>query len=222
MKKTTKVLALMLCAVLLVTATVAGTLAYLTSQDTVTNTFTVGNVTITLDETLVTLYGEPGKKVTVTEGEGEEATTKEEIQALGDGETPTTTDANTYKLIPGHTYTKDPTIHVDENSEDCYLFAKIENGLGTNATINFATGTKWTQIGTSQYWKYAESVSAGDDVEIFESFTFLGTADPAEYGNANITVTAYAIQADGSANVDAAWSKLKTEYTDIDDGTTNP
>ena len=48
--KKVKVLLLSLCAVLLVAASVLGTLAYLTSQDTVVNTFTVGKVKTTLDE----------------------------------------------------------------------------------------------------------------------------------------------------------------------------
>lgn len=52
MKKTRKALLLGVCAVLLVTASVLGTMAYLTATtDTITNTFTVGKVAITLDET---------------------------------------------------------------------------------------------------------------------------------------------------------------------------
>ena len=50
MKAGTKGLVLSLCAVLLVVATVFSTAAFLTSQDQVTNTFTVGNVKIALDE----------------------------------------------------------------------------------------------------------------------------------------------------------------------------
>ena len=51
MKTKRKALLLSLCAVLLVVASVMGTMAYLTSTSaTVTNTFTVGNVGITLDE----------------------------------------------------------------------------------------------------------------------------------------------------------------------------
>lgn len=51
MKKAKKIVALLLCAFLLVGASVAGTVAYLTSQDTVVNTFTVGQVAIELHET---------------------------------------------------------------------------------------------------------------------------------------------------------------------------
>ena len=47
------------CALLLVAAGVFGTLAYLTGTDTVNNTFTVGNVKITLDEAKVTTDGTP-------------------------------------------------------------------------------------------------------------------------------------------------------------------
>ena len=50
MKTKSKALLLTLCAVLLVAASVMGTMAYLTSTDKVENTFTVGNVKITLDE----------------------------------------------------------------------------------------------------------------------------------------------------------------------------
>ena len=52
MKTRNKALVLTLCAVLLVVATVMGTLAYLTdTTPEITNTFTVGNVTIDLTET---------------------------------------------------------------------------------------------------------------------------------------------------------------------------
>ena len=51
-KKILMALALVGCAVLLVAGSIAGTLAYLTAQtQTITNTFTVGNVAITLTET---------------------------------------------------------------------------------------------------------------------------------------------------------------------------
>ena len=97
MKRTKKILSLALCAVLLVAGTVATTVAYLTSTtEVVNNTFTVGNVSITLDEADVDVYG------------------------VKNGTTRDTT--NQYKLIPGHKYVKDPTIHVGATSEDVLLF----------------------------------------------------------------------------------------------------
>ena len=100
MKKTTKALLLALCAVLLVAASVMGTMAYLTASDSVKNTFTVGNVRITLDEAQVNENGTP------VEGA---ARVKE----------------NSYKLIPGVTYTKDPTVTVLNGSVESYVRMKV-------------------------------------------------------------------------------------------------
>ena len=125
MRTKTKALVLALCAVLLVVSTVFVTMAYLTSKtDVVTNTFTVGKVTITLDEADVDLMG------------------------VKDGDT--RVKANEYKLIPGHTYIKDPTIHVAGDSENCWLFVKVENGLkdiiagNTSVSENNSTDTVYT------------------------------------------------------------------------------
>ncbi len=187
MKTARKVLLLALCAVLLVSATAMGTLAYLTSNDTVTNTFTVGNVAITLDEAPV---DENGK---ATEGE--------RVQENG------------YKLLPGHSYDKDPTIHVAANSEDCWLFVKIEDQIADiqDATTVAAqmTVNGWTLVeGTTNIYAYKEIANADDDVVIFESFKIKGDVDNttlATYDKKTIVVTAYAIQADGFETAAAAW-----------------
>ena len=88
------------CALLLVAAGVFGTLAYLTGTDTVNNTFTVGNVKITLDEAKVTTDGTP---------------------VVGADRV----KANEYHLLPGHTYTKDPTVTVEECSDLSYVRMKV-------------------------------------------------------------------------------------------------
>ncbi len=100
MKTKTKALLLSLCAVLLVAATVFTTVAYLTSKDAVKNTFTIGKVNIKLDEANVDEGGN------VIEGAGR---VKE----------------NSYKLLPGHTYTKDPTVTVLKGSEEAYVRMKV-------------------------------------------------------------------------------------------------
>ena len=100
MKTRSKALLLTLCAVLLVTASVLGTLAFLTSTDEVKNTFTVGSVNITLDEAKVKTDG------TTVEGAAR-------------------VKANEYHLLPGHTYTKDPTVTVKDGSESAYVRLKV-------------------------------------------------------------------------------------------------
>lgn len=184
MKKTSKALLLSLCAVVLVTASVLGTMAYLTSTDEVVNTFTVGNVAITLDETDV------------------------------DNSTPGEDDrdkANAYKLLPGHEYVKDPIVHVGADSEDCYLFVKVENEIADIEDASKSVESQmikagWTVVdadnGIYVYGTTAAPsvVNGGANVSVFENFTVSGTVDNttlADYANKTITVTAYAIQADG-------------------------
>lgn len=100
MKTKSKALLLTLCAVLLIAASVLGTMAYLTSTAKVENTFTIGKVEIKLDEAKVTADGIPV--------EGAARVT-----------------ANSYKLMPGTTYTKDPTVTVLKGSEDSYVRMKV-------------------------------------------------------------------------------------------------
>lgn len=100
MKTKSKALLLTLCAVLLVAASVLGTMAYLTSTAKVENTFTIGKVEIKLDEAKVNADGIP------VEGAAR-------------------VQANSYKLMPGTTYTKDPTVTVKAGSEESYVRMKV-------------------------------------------------------------------------------------------------
>lgn len=206
MKTKRKALLLSLCAVLLVVASVMGTMAYLTSSDTVTNTFTVGKVEIKLDETDVTNPNGP------------------RVQA------------NSYKLLPGLTYTKDPTVTVKAGSEPSYVKMTVTFSMapeldaifaptgGANLTsiFNGYDSTKWDAKGntedtaahtrTYEFW-YKDTVDArtADVVldALFDSITVPGTITKEQLATIDgmtITVNAYAIQADGFADAADAWS----------------
>lgn len=193
MRTKTKALALALCAVLLVVTTVFVTMAFLTSKDSVKNTFTVGKVTITLDEADV-------------KSDGTYVNNKE-----------ARVDTNEYKLIPGHTYIKDPTIHVADDSEECWLFVKVENGLanaeatGDTSIASQMAKKGWTKVDGTDVYAYATKQVAGADVVVFDNFKIAGTTDVSLYEDAEIVVTAYAIQADGFATAAAAWADAGAE-----------
>ena len=198
MKTVRKTLILAACAIMLVCATIAGTLAYLTAQESVENTFTVGNVGIKLDETIVNPDGTP----VVGEGAGR------------------TEDGNKYKLLPGKIYTKDPQITVNAGSEESWLFVKLENGIkniATTSTIEsqMTANGNWTLIDeVNNIYAYKETVEAGDEIPVFNSFTIDSDVDATELGeytNAKIVVTAYAIQADGFTTAQAAWDVAGAE-----------
>ena len=198
MKKTLTVL---LALVLVIAMSVAGTMAYLTSTtDTVTNSFTVGNVAITLDEAQVDVYGAavtPAARV----------------------------KANTYKLIPGHSYTKDPTVHVAAGSEDCWLFVQVVNGIsgleaatvtdGYKTIADQMTANGWTAVtGATNVYAYNTKVSAGANVVVFNQFKIAGGADVSTVTeNTQITIKAYAVQADNFASAAAAWEAAPCSFT---------
>lgn len=226
MKKTTKVLLTLACAVLLVAASVMGTLAYLTDKDSVTNTFTVGQVHIKLDEAKV---GTDGKALT-----GDDAERVKE---------------NSYHLLPGHTYDKDPTVTVLKGSDSSYIrmlvtvtfdnmltdetLAKELDGIfvgydATNwpresknvstATVGEGEAAKTVTVITYEY-RYKESVAAPDaDVELddlFEQIKIPGdwdNDDMAAVGNFKIEVVAQAIQASGfNGDANAAWTAFNAQ-----------
>ena len=209
MKTRSKALLLTLCAVLLVTASVLGTMAYLTSQDTVTNTFSVGSVAIKLDEAKANPDGSLVKGA-------------ERVKA------------NSYKLLPGHTYNKDPMVTVLKGSEDSYIKMTVTfsnasaldaifapDGANLTTIFNGYDSSNWTYKGntknaadntrTYEFW-YKEAVGAPTaDVELdalFDSITVPGSITNEQLKTIEgmtITVNAYAIQADGFANAEAAW-----------------
>lgn len=233
MKTARKAILLVLCVICLVVASVMGTLAYLTDNDAVTNTFTVGKVGLSLDET-------------DTDNSSTEPRDK----------------ANVYHLLPGHTYDKDPIVHIDSDSEDCWVFVKVENGINLIEAENTAatadtpayndlhtqiTANGWTELEVTGvtvtddteaktvrvYFKHwnkfvatEESPEKPDgyhDLAVFANFKIDGakavnsgannttTFDINSYVSASntnslIKVTAYAIQADGINSASDAWS----------------
>ena len=186
MKTKYKVVLLTVCAVLLIASAAFGTIAYLTDQETVTNTFTVGQVGITLYET------------DNTKSDGS-------ITYIG----------NEYHLIPGHTYDKDPTIEVDSDSENCWLFVKIENGIAkiedSNATVAAQmVANGWSIVdGEDSVYMYKEIAEPGTAYPVFATFKIAGDGvdndEIAKYADAEIVVTAYAVQADGFTTAQDAW-----------------
>lgn len=239
MKTKSKALLLTLCAVLLVAASVLGTMAYLTSTDTVTNTFTVGKVEITLDETDVTNPNGPRVK------------------------------ANSYKLMPGTTYTKDPTVTVLKGSEDSYVRMKVtfnnatkiialctdpefadevtgtENAFPLIRMVKFVetNAAKWDGIipdnmvetedmlAMPKYFAYDKTADTLTYIFYYRETVTATTADvvlPVLFdsitvpewvtgeqlkalNNFQITVIAEAIQAGSFANADKAWEAFATQ-----------
>ena len=195
MKTRSKILATVLATALLVTGTVFGTMAYLTDQDAVTNTMTVGNIDISLDEAK-------------TDTDGTPVTPASRVKA------------NAYKLIPGHSYTKDPTVHITEGSENSYIFITVDNGIADIESTetgykNIAaqiTDAGWLVLDATDYpgvyYRTYSTVDTDTNYGVFKNFKISGTVDNetlAEYKDKTIVVNAYAVQQDGFASAKDAW-----------------
>lgn len=227
MKKTKKIVALFLAAVMLVCTTVAATVAYLTSvTEVVENTFTVGNVKITLDEAKVNEKG------------------------LKDNSTSTRVTDNSYHVYPGMTYDKDPQVHVKPESEEAYIRMLVTvdsvNDLKAAfpATDKDGKATEYAtwyngEIFLLQYlvegwnkdvWEFEGYNNGTYEFRYFETVETLGeTTDtdlaplftkvkiPAGLDNEHlahlddvkINIIAHAMQAEGFADADAAWAQWK-------------
>lgn len=214
MKK--KILALSMCIALAAIAIVGASLAYFTDTKTATNTFTMGNVQIKLDET------------DIKNPEGDRVT------------------SNEYNVYPGLVVDKDPTVHnTGKNGAWVRAIVTIENGMNWlglyndnvwtapqeeafEALINNTLGEDWEiediaydmssqDHPTSDFvatLKYTKILDAGEDTSaMFSKIAFPAkmtgndvTTRIAQNGEFGIDVVAEAIQADGFTTWDAAFA----------------
>ena len=209
MRKEIKILMVCLCVLLLLCAAVAGTLAYLTDTAETVNTFTVGKVNIDLTEAKVDQNGTPvpnADRVT----------------------------ANSYRLIPGQSYTKDPTVTVKAGSTEAYVrmmvtitkAQELKDIFGGDFLPQEFVNDTWdsklwpcvsvkenTDNTITYEFRFAETVDAREnDVTLpalFESFTFPGEVTGEEIealADLEIRVIGHAIQATGFENEEEAWA----------------
>lgn len=136
------------------------------------------------------------------------------------------TTGEKYKMTPGKTLAKDPKITVLADSEDCWLFVKVEESAVENLSdyIDYSLADGWTVLDGVPGVYYREvdysaedvtySVLAGDKVTVKESVTkeMLEKLDDSNYPT--LTFTGYAVQRDATiAAIDTAaeaWALIGT------------
>lgn len=130
------------------------------------------------------------------------------------GLTETTAD---YKMVPGNTIAKDPTVTVKANSEACWLFVKVTESTDLKDFITYAIAEGWTALPGVDGVYYREvpasaadqtfSVLAGDAVTVRSDVTRT-MLETAKTDAPTLTFKAYAIQKDHFATADAAWAEV--------------
>ena len=118
------------------------------------------------------------------------------------------TTGENYKMVPGNTIAKDPKITVLKDSEDSYLFVKIEESTDAKLSdyIEYTLANCWTALDgvAGVYYREVEtsdadqvfSVLQDDQVKVKGSVTkeMLNTLTEATYPK--LSFTAYAVQRD--------------------------
>lgn len=207
-----KVMTLVLAFVLVIGASVAGTLAWLTAKtETVTNTFT--SAELLSDDGSFTLWEH---KAEDDNGDG--------VYTLDNSAKVT---SNSYSILPGVTIPKDPTVDVVGLEEHAYLYIKVTSTLPTGLTYAIDSAN-WTALpgydGVYVYsGEYAENniikatnaakksftatILTGNQIVVASNY-----ADTSD--NITLSFEAYMVQATGNGdNAAAAWANTygKTE-----------
>ena len=210
--KKTKLLTTLGAVALIGAIGVGSTFAYLSATtQTVTNTFTVGNVSF-----------EGGLEGGLTESLVKRGTDGKYVDADEAGVW--SVKENEYKnLVAGEDLYKDPTVHIAANSEDCWVYAKIVN---TNPDLTITYSDDWKDVTTAYkaakkitgdigYVVYAKEakVVKSDKVTNSTIFTNVKVGDTVT-GTTTfkpITVKACAVQAAGFASYTDALSAVTFE-----------
>lgn len=130
------------------------------------------------------------------------------------GLTETTAD---YKMVPGNTIAKDPTVTVKANSEACWLFVKVTESENLDTFITYAIAEGWTALPGVDGVYYREvpasaadqtfSVLAGNAVTVKSDVTKT-MLETAKTDAPTLTFQAYAVQKDNVASASDAWAKV--------------
>ena len=219
MKNANKILLICICLIAVLTVSLVGTLAYLLDTDSTVNTFTVGQVHISVDEAKVNADGTP-------------VAGADRVKA------------NEYHVLPGMEYTKDPTVTVDGGSEDAYVrmiltvhnasdvqailtkyglgdFSVLIGGWDKNTWLyeGFTEDTVKNTISFEFRYKEIVSKSTTDTklTALFDTLIVPGEITGEEMkdlydGGFKMEVFGHAIQAAGFNTEDAAWDAFDTQH----------
>lgn len=198
-----KSLTILIAVVLVVVCAIGGTLAWLTAQtQEVTNTFTVGNIDITLTET------------------GAIDTDNDEF-----------VDSKSYSMVPGTVLDKDPKITVAGGSEKCYLFVKVDKSTTLDTYIAYTIDSGWKNVPNADgvYYQIVNKNAGNRDFGVLANDTVTVkntvTKDNMDYLNTDeaiqptLSFKAYAVQYDNiydatkseDENAAVAWVKAQTD-----------
>lgn len=128
------------------------------------------------------------------------------------GLTETTAD---YKMVPGNTIAKDPTVTVKANSEACWLFVKVTESTDLKDFITYAIAEGWTELEAGVYYREVPASAADQTFSVLADNAVTVNSDVTkemltakDFANPTLTFKAYAVQKDNVASASDAWAKV--------------
>lgn len=121
------------------------------------------------------------------------------------------------KIVPGKEITKDPQVTVLANSENCYLFVKLEKVNNFDAYMTFEMAEGWTALDgvDGVYYRLVDLSENDQTFDVIKDNTIIVYSEltktelaVANTRNPQLNVQAFAVQELGSANASEAWAKL--------------
>lgn len=189
----TKILVVTMAMTLVLCSIIGGTVAWLVAQtDPVKNTFTYGDINIKLEET--------------------------DTNKDGDNDPNT----NQYPMVPGNPIEKDPLVTVLKDSENAWLFVKLEKSANFDDFMTYEMEDGWIALEgvDGVYYREVDKSDADAEFQIIKDNTvnvkgevtkeMLNQLDANGASNyPTLTVTAYAVQRDSNITTAAdAWAKV--------------
>lgn len=122
-----------------------------------------------------------------------------------------------YKMVPGTTIGKDPKVTVKENSEDCWLFVKVEKSANFDSFLTCDMANGWTKLEDGVFYRQVAAsgtdqvfpVLANNTVSVKPGVTKAMMDGLTDATRPTLTFTAYACQTAGIASVADAWTAVK-------------
>lgn len=124
------------------------------------------------------------------------------------------------KIVPGATLTENPQVIVDADSENCWLFVKVEKTENFDKFLSYEIAEGWTPLeeNTGVYYRKVEMSTANQTFGIIKDnkLTAKTDATKAMYDSLNannyptLIFTAYAVQELGFSTPASAWAEAKT------------
>ena len=190
MKK--KGIAIVLAMLLALCIGVGATLAFITVEtQSIKNTFTYGDINIDLWEHKI-------------KADGLTLDTAVVVRASQSG----------FKMIPGSTIAKDPTVTVKADSEACWLFIKIEKGNAFDDFMTYTIAEGWTELSAGVYYRAVAATVSDTNFPVLKDNQVSVKADVlktklnelTDTTLPTLTFTAYAVQQANVTDAATAWT----------------